>query len=864
MQALEQAATGYQSQGNKLQQASVLANLSLAYQQLGNWARASQALAKSLSLLEQSGKGDANRERLDVLAQVLDVQGRLELSRGNAEKALATWQRVESLYRQAGNNGAMNGGITKARLNQAQALRSLGFSRRCLDLLTDLNKSLKSQPDSREKAVALRALGDALQLVGDLPQSAKVLQQSLEIAQRLQLSADSGAALLSLGNTARAQKDYKTAIASYELAANITTVPLTRVQAHLNQLSLAIDQQQWENVQLVLPQLLPELEQLPSTRAGVYARINFAQALLRLGNANLGAKTPALSSKSRSQLLQDTLVTAIQQSRDLGDKRAESYALGTLGAVYEQAGQWIDAKTVTQTALVLAQSSNTWDIAYRWQWQLGRLLRREWEASGKTSQSTLASAIAAHETAIANLKSLRGDLAAANPDIQFNFRDSVEPIYRQSVELLLQSLEGETDEKKVEATLNNARERMEALQLAELDNFFREACLEGKRVLLDQVVDKENPTTAIIYPIVLRDRQQQTVSIQTIAKIPNQPLKRYVTNLSEAEFDKTVNDLQESVAKASNPSVLPILKSRSKTIYSWLIDPVDQDIQAIARGPKTKANESGTLQTNTAKAAKVDTLVFVLDDVLRNVPMAVLWDGQQYLVEKYGIALSLGLQLFDPKPIQREPLKVLAAGLSTPPKGAPREFSELQYVQPEIDSIARLGIPTTELINQEFTTKALEKSINAAAFNVVHLATHGQFSSRSEDTFILAADGPINVNQFDTLLRSRDIARPEAIQLLVLSACQTAANDNRATLGLAGFAVRAGARSTLASLRNASDESTSLMIAEFYKALNNPKQSTTKAEALRQAQVALLKNPEYRNFNAPQYWAPYVLIGNWL
>lgn len=854
---LEQA---LQTENAPLQRAAVLANLSLTYQQMGVWERASQAIAECLNLLSSQESGVRSPEQAQAVAQVraqaLEVQGRLLLARGDGEKAITVWQQAEAAYRQTNNEA----GITKAQLNQAQALRSLGFSRRALEQLTRLNRTLQTQPDSRQKAIALRALGDSLQLVGDLSQSEKVLEQSLDIAQRLQLPAETSATLLSLGNTTRAQKNETDAIAYYQQAASLATTPLTRVQAQLNHLNLLLDTQQWSTVQLLLPQILPNLEQLPPSRAGVYARINYAQALLRLGkpaepdSRSPARATPALSApspfsvipypKSLSQQLQATLQQAIQHARELNDQRAESYALGTLGAAYEQTGQFQASQTITQKALVLAQSSNTGDVAYRWQWQLGRLLRQE---------GNLEAAIAAYDSAIANLKALRGDLAATSSDVQFNFRDSVEPIYRQSVELLLQSEGGNPSP----ATLNKARERIEALQLAELDNFFREACLEGQRVLLDEVVDKENPTTTIVYPIVLRDRVTKTVTIQVIAKIPGQELKRYpVPAMPEVEFDGTLNRLQTLLSETETGSNQTQLRSNAQKVYNWLVAPIEQDIQALESAKLKAAPAAST-------PAKVDTFVFVLDDALRNVPMALLWDGQQYLVEKYGIALSLGLQLFDPKPIAREPLKVLAAGLSDPPQGSPQEFGSLPNVQTEIDAIARLGVSTTPLLNQEFTSNTLGNKINADPFNVVHLATHGKFSSRAEDTFILAADGPINVTQFDSLLRSRDITRPEAIQLLVLSACQTATNDNRATLGLAGFAVRAGARSTLASLRNVSDESTPLLIEEFYKELNNPQQTITKAEALRRAQVSLLKGPR-TTYQAPQYWAAYVLIGNWL
>ncbi|MEL6334726.1 MAG: CHAT domain-containing protein, partial [Cyanobacteria bacterium J06626_26] len=125
--------------------------------------------------------------------------------------------------------------------------------------------------------------------------------------------------------------------------------------------------------------------------------------------------------------------------------------------------------------------------------------------------------------------------------------------------------------------------------------------------------------------------------------------------------------------------------------------------------------------------------------------------------------------------------------------------------------------------------------------------------------FILAWDNPIQINALNRLLRNSEQSRQDAIELLVLSACETATGDNRAALGLAGVAVRAGARSTLASLWNLDDETSAVIMQQFYKILTDS--PTTKATALQQAQLALLKNPRYQH---PQYWAPYVLVGNWL
>ncbi|MUG96776.1 CHAT domain-containing protein [Scytonema sp. UIC 10036] len=511
----------------------------------------------------------------------------------------------------------------------------------------------------------------------------------------------------------------------------------------------------------------------------------------------------------------EILATAVQQARNLGDKRAEAYALGSLGSLYEQTKQLSESQKLTQQALFLAQTSNAPEITYRWQWQLGRLLKAQGDIKG---------AIAAYDAAVDTLQSLRSDLVAVNQNVQFTFRDSVEPVYRQSVELLLQSQQEQPDVK----ILEKARQRIEALQLAELDNFFREACLQGQRVLIDKVVDRDNPTAAILYPIVLENK------LQVIVKIPKKPLRVYGREITQPEVEKTLSELRRNLVR---PSAIQAFKAQSQQVYNWLIQPIESELET-----------SG-----------VNTLVFVLDGALRNIPPTVLYDGKQYLVEKYAVALSVGLQLFEPKPLVRQQLNALTAGLTEPPPEFSDRFSRLPAIKTELNLISQAGVSTTSLVDGEFTSKALENKVSNVPFSIVHLATHGEFSSRADKTFILASDGPIDISQFGSILRQRDDVRPEAIQLLVLSACKTAAGDNRAALGLAGAAIKAGARSTVASLWQIDDESTAQFVGAFYRELKNP--NISKAEALRRAQVQMLKHP---NFNTPSFWSAYVLIGNWL
>lgn len=123
-------------------------------------------------------------------------------------------------------------------------------------------------------------------------------------------------------------------------------------------------------------------------------------------------------------------------------------------------------------------------------------------------------------------------------------------------------------------------------------------------------------------------------------------------------------------------------------------------------------------------------------------------------------------------------------------------------------------------------------------------------------------DGKIKVNELSGVLKTVQISRNNALELLVLSACETAAGDTRSALGLAGVAVRSGARSTVATLWRVNDEASAMLISEFYNQLvQGVKIGVSKGEALRRAQVSILKNPKYQS---PYYWGAYVLLGNWV
>ncbi|MEH2051442.1 CHAT domain-containing protein [Nostoc sp.] len=836
---LQQATDTFNLQKDELGKAMALSNLSLVFKQLGQWKKAEAAITQSLNLLKDSQLKTQNFAI--ILAQTLDIQGNLQLELGRTEQALDSWKQSANTYTQAGDEV----GITRSLINQSIAEQALGLYRQARTTLEELQPRLEQQPDSLVKAIALRSFGDVLQLVGDLEPSFKVLQQSRDIAKKLQSPSEISATLLSLGNTALAlgnrqtsQQDsnslenytplhcinkpvstesvkfYQQAAQFYEEAVTTATSPLSQIQAQLNHFSILLKLQQWSQAKKLSSEIQVKLAKVPPSHTANYAQINFAQNLLCLKQAT-NADIP--SSKEIAQML----ATSVQQARSMDDERSVAYALGALGGLYLENQDISNAQKLTQEALMVAQAIKAGDIGYLWQWQLGYILRIQGDVTG---------AIANYTEAVNTLKYLRNDLITLNPDVQFSFRDNIEPVYRQLVDLLLQPSSTVTSKESIsQKNLKQARGILETLQLAELENFFREACLKAVPEQIDEVVDKTDGTAAVIYPIILADH------LDIILKLPNQTeLSHYTINKKSRDVESILEKLQKYLRE---PDRINDVNKLSQQVYSWLIQPLENELEKM----------------------NIKTLVFVLDGALRNIPMAVLYDqkNQKYLIQKYAISLAPGLQLVEPKSLQKVQINGLIAGVGEQRQIEGRSFAKLKNVEVELQQIQSAIPRNAELFNQAFTKINLQNQIKKIPYTVVHIATHGEFSSNPDKTFILTWEQLLKAKDFDNLIRLSGQRESSAIELLVLSACETAQGDKRATLGLAGIAVRAGARSTLATLWAVDDKSTAQFMSQFYQELENSK--VTKAEAVRRAQIQLLTD-----YQIPYLWAPYILIGNWL
>jgi len=716
----------------------------------------------------------------------------------------------------------------------------------------------------------LHQFGEVLTNLGSLGAARRVLEYGLAMSQQLSEQPLFSELLVSLGNVHRtlgkryegygrpAHSHFTTAAEFYRQAIRVPGSDVARRRAQLNLLSLLVETPIEGSVQELLAQLWLQLTLQPPSRDAAIELLNFAYSLTCLKLQTLQVANPpegetfGVVSNSRSTepeyrpyqspLFRDCYVAsphgeqlaeagqspisfedialsiaqAIDLARSFGDRRSEAYALGQLGELYELAGDREGAERLTRSALAIARSIEAWNIAYRWQWQLGRLLERSGDRLG---------ALEAYRSAVETLQWLRGDLSALNRDVQYDFRDEVEPVYREWVGLLLAS-ESPTPEE-----LRQAQDAIEALQLAELDNFFGDACSET----VERSIEDLDAQASAVYTIVLPD------GLHLILSVPNAPLRHYRSPLPQEGMETFVEIIRQSLANDF------LWQQPLEQAYDMLFRPLERDL----------SDRLGT------------TVAFVLDGALQNLPVSVLYDGEKFLVEKYSIAIAPGLQLLDMPASPPGGFDLLAAGrssfsqidLTSLPQFAPTNWTDLPYVEEELREISSI-VNAQLLFEEAFKSDRLEAAVRDRAFTAIHIATHAQFDTFAENTFVLAWDRPLTLDRLAQILHQNVTRHRHALELLVLSACETAEGNDRTVLGFAGMGIRVGAHSTVGSLWNVNDRSTARLMTQFYRHLKEIHDDghINKAEALRQAQLDLLTDDR---FASPYYWGPFVLVGNW-
>jgi CHAT domain-containing protein len=508
----------------------------------------------------------------------------------------------------------------------------------------------------------------------------------------------------------------------------------------------------------------------------------------------------------------DRAMQALERGRRIaaaqGDGRTESFALGYMGRIAEEATRLDTALEYTRIAIVKAQAANAMDGLYRWQWQAARILER---------QGNRDAAIAAYQQSIATLETIRPEMSRRSIR---SFQASVAPVFFGMAELLLKEQSSAGDAAAATEDLRLVRTTIEQLKVAEIQNYFQNDCVIGDERTTE--LDAIGADVAVIYPIIFDDRVEVLVST-------GPTISRYTARVARDELARTVLEFRQGLERRPTNRY----RAPGKSLYDWLIAPAVGDL----------------------RAARVTTIVFVPDGVLRTVPASAFFDGERFLVEEFAVATTLGMTLTSPKPLSTEQPEILASGLTQSVRG----FSALPAVEAELDSIQKIYADTAQEFRDEtFVVDDVSQALAKGRYSIVHIATHGQFKADHRESFLLAYDAPLTMGELEATVSSRRYNN-EPIELLMLSACETAAGDDQAALGLAGVALKAGARSAVATLWAINDDATSQLVARFYEELKAGK--VTKAQALRTAQLQLIADQRYSH---PAVWSPFLMLGNWL
>lgn len=744
---------------------------------------------------------DTSPERDSSLEQ-LPSEGRTAFQRGDFEHAVLYWREIVQQSEQNDNPAH----LSDALVDLALAYQALGQYHDALESLERARSAAQQAQDPMRTAAALQHIGNIYVTTGPVEKAMPTLMEALDLARQAQQPDLSAAIQNDLGNFFTTQRRYDEALAAYQesttLAQGTGNLPLA-VRAQTNAATASVQQGQYEKARSFLDQAAAALPQVSPSHDTVYGWITLS-TLYR----TLGQHLPDMRSTGEHRAF-EALSTAATRAETLGDRLAASHAWGLLGTLYEDARRYPEALELTERAVFAAQQVHAPESLYRWQWQAGRILK----AVERKDE-----AIAAYRGAVASLQAIRQELSVQYGSIQTSFRTAIGPVYFELVDLLLQRATGLSREQE-QAYLGEARETVELLRAAELRDYFHDECVDAARsrvVRLDVVAQ----SAVVVYPILLPDRTELLVSL------PGR-LKRVVVPVRADDLAKEVRAFRHTLEKRITKEYL----SYAQRLYDWLIRPLEADLTAVS----------------------ATTLVFVPDGPLRTIPMAALHDGSHFLIEKYALAVTPGLDLTDPRPLQREEMHVFAAGLTESVQG----FAPLPYVSTELQALQEL-YGSRPLLNQGFQTAVMEKELQEKPFSIVHIASHGQFAGDVDKSFLLTFDDKLTIDRLGQVIGSFRYHQ-QPLELLTLSACETAAGDDRAALGLAGVAIKAGARSALATLWAVNDEAASVLVTEFYRQLKNA--GVSRAAALQQAQQKLLSLSRYRH---PAYWSPFLLLNNWL
>ncbi|NJR57728.1 MAG: tetratricopeptide repeat protein [Cyanobacteria bacterium CRU_2_1] len=816
LQSFQQALAIYREIGVRFNEVALLNDIGAVYHDLGDYPQALDFYQQSLNISRETGDRETEGSTLNNI-------GLVYANLGDYPQALDYLQQSLSISREIGNRA--DEGTTLD--NIGSIYNNLGNYPQALNHLQQSLSVSREIGDRTVESSILNNIGSVYANLGDYPQALDFYQQSLNIIRELGNRADEGASLISIGSVYGYLENY--------------------------------------------PQALNYFQQALRINQEVGDRDNEGTSL-----ANIGLVYSYLGDYSQAL---DYLQQSLRISREIGDRAGEGTRLNNIGSIYNDLGDYPQAFNYYQQSLSISK-----EIGDRKQ----EATTLSHIGSSLADQNQPELAIVFLKQAVNQWEVIRNELQVLPTEQQESFTETVSDTYRRLADLLLQ-----------QDRVLEAQQVLDLLKIQELQEYLRDVrgnaqtaqgldfwppeqeiialydrslqqgedfeqfvsrvevetqvaqlrrTAQGQNLNPEQLASLQNELqqldqpAVILYPLILDDR------LELVLVMPNgEPIRR------------TVNVGREQL-NAALATLLPNLENRirnakpdAQQLYQWLIQPIEADL----------ADAGAT------------TILYAADGQLRYLPLGALYDGNQWLIQRFRINNITAASLLDFSSSQDKPLRVLAGAFSDTTLNYQFQigtedfiFSGLPYTEVEVENIAAEVPDTTQLFNTDFSRVAVESQLSE--YSIIHLATHAEFvPGLPEASFILFGNGD------RVTLRDIGAWRIANVDLVVLSACRTAVSglgNGEEILGFGYQIQRTGARATIASLWYVDDASTQTLMTAFYAALG---QGMSETEALRQAQIALITgdfsalglSPETIPSDLvshPYYWSPFILIGNGL
>lgn len=849
---------------DRLGEGSTLNNIATAYENLSQYDKALDFLQQSLVIRQEVNDRKGEGVTLSNIGRLYERLGQYDNAIAFLNQALT----IQRAIRAQDDEGLSLHGLAEVYQSQGQYAKALQASQQALSIF-------RTSGNRERETGALQQIADLHQLLGQPAKALEFYLQALAIAQKTGHRKGEAISLSSAASLYAKQREFTKANEFFQQALAIRKEIGDRkgTATTLDKIGILASKKP-EQALKFFQQALAIRREIGDVVGELYSLNNIGLMYNRLNRATEGMP-----------LLQ----VALSIAKKFNDPRGQAVTLGNLGVAFREQNQ------PELAIIMLKQSVN-----------LTEGIRRDLKGLPQEQQESYTQSVADAYRLLAKLLIEQGRLPEAQAVLELlklqELREFTRDVGIASPGISLAKVEAEALQEILHrfTTLGNftqeitACEQTKCAQLKQLEQQ-RDALysavngeLKQQRSILAKHFSTEGstltpeklnaearrivnaqPGTVLIYPLVLKDKLQFLLALKSGEGAVT--FRPFETQVTAEQLYKTIQTFRTQLSEAT-PAGVPItdhatVKATSQQLYNWLIKPLEPELNH----------------------ANIKHLVFAPDSTTRYIPLAALFDGQRYLIERYSITTITAASQTDtqetvPQPTSNQPL-LLAMGASKF-QGLP----SLDNVPTELDLIVKTNsaqdtqgvYPGHEFLNTAFAYETLKQ--NLKGHRILHLATHGMFRpGRPEDSYLVSGRGDKLTTALIDQLGNYGLGN---VHLVVLSACETAVGDRDSDgieiPGISYFFLKNEVKSVLASLWSVNDASTSLLMQQFYQNLR----SQTKAEALRQAQQALLSGQVTANgatvrseievssatrtratdaspeFSHPYYWAPFILIGN--